>query len=338
MNEMELKHTKIKYIAIRLIKAILLILVIISLNFFLVHFMPGDPLIHILGEEEYFSLSMNYPDILEEVRAQYSLNGNIFEQYIRYLINTLTLKFGTSFITGESAVTRVFFRMKWTLFLSIIAIFLSAIIGGFLGVVAGYHKGGKFDSILTAISLFLETVPTNCLALIFLVVFAFKLRWFPVGGMTSGGTDGINKLIDIMNHMILPLSVLVIFKTSSNFLLMKSFVSQIRNDDYILVALSKGLSKSKVLFRHVLINVMVPYITVLCIQFGHIFSGAMMVEVVFSWKGMGTLIYESVIKKDYPTVQLCFLIITICVILFNFIADVLCAYIDNRIGDSMRNE
>ena len=142
----------------------------------------------------------------------------------------------------------------------------------------------------------------------------------------------------MVHHMVLPVLVLSLFRTSSNFLLMKSYVSQIREEDYITVAIAKGVSRTHVLFRHVLRNVLVPFVTTLCVQIGHILSGSMLVEVVFSWKGMGTLIYDAVNNRDYPVVQMCFLLIAICVVLFNFISDVLCMYIDPRIQDGMKNE
>ena len=319
------------------LRALGLILAIISLNFLLIHLMPGDPVVHILGEEEYYALSAQFPEKLEEVRRQYSLDGSLGKQYISYLRNVVTLQFGHSYIDGSDVVKTVLFRMKWTAVLSVCAIVLSAIFGGALGVLAGYRKGGRLDSVLTAIFLFLQTIPANCLALIALIIFAYRLHWFPIGGMTSGGLTGLAKLFSVLYHMILPVGVLSLFRTSSNFLMMKSYVSQVKDEEYMTVAVAKGISQRKVLFRHLMKNALVPYVTTICHQAGMIFSGAMLIEVVFSWKGMGTLIYDAVMVRDYPTVQMCFLIIAVCVILFNFISDVLCMSLDPRIQDGVRN-
>jgi peptide/nickel transport system permease protein len=319
------------------VRAVLLIFAIISINFVLVHLMPGDPIIHILGDEQYFRLYNQFPERLEEVRKVYSLDGSLFEQYIKYLYQVVTLQFGHSFIGGVSVVTTVLFRMKWTVILAMCSIVISALVGGSLGVIAGYHKGGKFDFVLTAILLFVETIPANCIALIALVIFSYKLRWFAVGGMVSGGLTGLARLVSTLHHMALPVLVLSLFRTSSNFLLMKSYVSQICDEDYITVAIAKGISKTHVLFRHLLRNALVPFITTICLQIGHILSGAMLIEVVFSWKGMGTLIYDAVNSRDYPTVQMCLLLIAICVVVCNFIADMLCMYIDPRIRDGIKN-
>ena len=322
-----------KRLANYLLRAAVLLFVIISLNFFLVRAMPGDPVVHILGEEQYFTLEHQHPELLAAVRADYGLDGSVLRQYGRYVYNVVTLRFGNSYTDGQDVASVVFFRLRWTLLLSLVSVVLSAIIGGALGVLAGYYKGRKVDSVLTFFALLLDTIPANCLALIALVIFAFKLRWFPVGGMSAGGVTGWAKALSIMRHMVLPVTVLSLFRSSTNFLLMKSFASQVKDEEYIAVAAAKGLPGRKVLFRHLLRNVMVPYSTMLCMQFGYIISGSMLIEVVFSWKGMGTLIYSAVQTRDYPTVQMCFLLIAVCVVAFNFLAEIISMLIDPRIKD-----
>jgi peptide/nickel transport system permease protein len=228
--------------------------------------------------------------------------------------------------------------MRWTLLLALVSIVVSSIIGGALGVIAGYHKGGKLDSGLTFFFLLLDTIPSNCLALIFLLIFGLHLRLFPISGMASGGLSGFAAVLDIMYHMALPVIVLSLFRTSTNFLLVKSFVSQIREEEYITTAVAKGIPRWRLLGKHILKSVLVPYSTMLCMQFGFIFSGSMLIEVVFSWRGMGTLIHRAVITRDYPTVQLCFLLTSACVILFHFIADILALHLDPRVKDGLMNE
>ena len=181
--------------------------------------------------------------------------------------------------------------------------------------------------------LVLNTIPSNCLAILMLIYFAFQKGLFPVSGITSGGLTGMERTIDILWHMVLPLSVMVLLRSSGNFMLMKSTVQTIRDEEYVTVARTKGYSKRQVLHRHVLKNAICPYMTSLCMQFGHILGGSMMIEVVFSWKGMGTLIYEAVNAKDFPVLQTCFLFIAICVVLFNLLADGINMLIDPRIRE-----
>ena len=320
------------------IKAVALVLVAISINFLLVQLMPGDPIVNILGETEYFLLETKYPELLEEARAKYGLDGSLAVQYFRFIRNTLTFEFGTTFSTERSVMDTVLVRMRWTLMLAFSSIVISAIIGGALGIIAGYKKGSKLDGVLTFIFLLLETIPANCLALLALMIFGFKLRWFPLSGMASGGVVGINRIFDTMYHMVLPVFVLSLFRTSSNFLMAKSFTSQIRDEEYVTTALAKGLPRRVFFGRHILKSVLVPYVTLLCMQFGFIFSGSMLIEVVFSWRGMGTLIYSGVMARDYPTVQLCFLVTSVCVVFFHLVADVLAWKFDPRIKDGMIGE
>lgn len=327
----------ISFIARYFLRAVGLIFAIISINFLLIHMMPGDPLMHILGDEQYFTLLNQFPEVLEEIRGEYHMGGSLISQYFSFLYQVVTFRFGHSFIGGQSVVSVVLFRMKWTVLLSLCAIVISSLVGGSLGVIAGYYKGGKLDGFLTAFFLFVETIPANCIALIALIIFSYRLHWLPVGGMVSGGLEGWARVCSTVQHMVLPVSVLSLFRTSSNFLLMKSYASQICEEDYITVAIAKGDSGRHVLFRHLLRNVLVPFVTTICLQIGHILSGSMLIEVVFSWKGMGTLIYDTVNTRDYPVVQMCFLLIAICVVVFNFIADLLCMWIDPRIRDGIRN-
>lgn len=222
---------------------------------------------------------------------------------------------------------------KWTLILTVPTLLLGCFLGGFLGVLAGWKPGSLFDRITTPIFLFLNTVPTNCIGIIFLVVFAFKLKLFPLNGMTTGGLTGMARFWDIVWHAMLPVMIMVLFRTSSNFLLMKSNVSQIKDEDYTVTARSKGLPERRILFRHVLKNAMLPYITSLCIQVGSLLSGSMMLEVIFGWKGMGQLFYNAVSNRDFPTAQACFIISATCVVLGNWLGDALVAAIDPRIKE-----
>ena len=314
----------------RLLEALFIVFCIITINFVLVRFMPGDPVVHIIGEDEYLRLEAEAPEVIEEVRRDYGLDQPLWVQYVTYLNKTVHLDFGNSYRTKLPVLETVMFRMRWAILLAIPAILISALLGGWLCLRAGWRKGGLLDTVCSPIMLLLNTIPTNCMAIIFLLVFAFRMGLFPISGITSGGLTGLAKAIDILWHMALPLAVLALLRTSSYYMLMKSTVQTIRDEEYIAVARSKGFSQEQVLLRHVLKNALCPYLTSVCMQFGHILGGSMLVEVVFSWKGMGTLIYDAVNTKDFPMLQTCFLFIGICVVLFNLLADVLNLIIDPR--------
>ena len=278
----------------RALIALLTIFIIITLSFLMVRFMPGDPLIHLVGEENYYYMKEFNPQELERLAEKYAMSGTLGQQYGNYLSSILHLDFGTAYSNNQPVLQNILDSCKWTLIL---------------------------------------TVPTNCIGIIFLVVFAFKLKLFPLNGMTTGGLTGMARFWDIVWHAMLPVMIMVLFRTSSNFLLMKSNVSQIKDEDYTVTARSKGLPERRILFRHVLKNAMLPYITSLCIQVGSLLSGSMMLEVIFGWKGMGQLFYNAVSNRDFPTAQACFIISATCVVLGNWLGDALVAAIDPRIKE-----
>ncbi len=315
--------------------AILTVYVVITVSFLMVRFMPGDPLVHLVGQERYYELLEDAPAELERIAERYGLNDTLWEQYVSYLKSTVTLDFGIAYSNKQPVLDNVLERAGWTLVLSVPTFILGGLLGAALGVLAGWRPGGLFDKISTPIMLFLNTVPTNCIGILFLVAFAFKLGWFPVNGMTSGGLSGLAKAADILWHAALPLTLLVLFRTAGNFLLMKSNVSQIRREEYITTAYSKGLGERKVLFVHVVKNAMLPFVTSLCMQFGGLLSGSMILEVIFGWRGMGNLFYTAVSSRDFPTAQLCFMISAVCIVAGNLLGDVVIAAIDPRIKEGL---
>ena len=324
---------KKKIIINRILISIGTIFLIITISFFLVNSMPGDPLVNIMGDEEYYKVKNSNPELLTQIAEKYGLNESLPQRYFKYLKSILTLDFGYSYVKNRPVLDVALYRLKWTLLLAVPATILSAFIGGWLGIAAGWNSGGALDRIMTPLALVMSTIPTNCVAIIVLAIFAYRLRWFPISGMTSGGLVGWAKARDVLWHMALPLLVMVLSRSCGNFIHMKSYVTQIKSEEYILTATAKGVKRSRILRRHVLKNCFLPYITVLCMQFGHIVSGSIMVEVVFTWVGMGDMMNSSISSSDFPMMQLCFLITAVCMVLSNIAADVLYVVFDPRIEE-----
>lgn len=324
---------KKKIIINRILISIGTIFLIITISFFLVNSMPGDPLVNIMGDEEYYKVKNSNPELLTQIAEKYGLNESLPQRYFKYLKSILTLDFGYSYVKNQPVLDVALYRLKWTLLLAVPATILSAFIGGWLGIAAGWNSGGALDRIMTPLALVMNTIPTNCVAIIVLAIFAYRLRWFPISGMTSGGLVGWAKARDVLWHMALPLLVMVLSRSCGNFIHMKSYVTQIKSEEYILTATAKGVKRSRILRRHVLKNCFLPYITVLCMQFGHIVSGSIMVEVVFTWVGMGDMMNSSISSSDFPMMQLCFLITAVCMVLSNIAADVLYVVFDPRIEE-----
>ena len=324
-----------KRIIRKTVTAVLTVFAIMTVSFLMVRFMPGDTLIHLVGADRYYELLEDSPKQLEHIAEIYGLNDPLGVQYLKYLRSIFTLDFGIAYSNHMPVLDNVLSCARWTLILSVPTFIIGGLLGGLAGVVAGWKPGGTFDRIMTPVMIFVNTVPTYCIGIIFLVVFAFKNGWFPVNGMTTGTTTGFAKFLDIMWHATLPLTLLIMFRTAGNFLLMKSNVSQVRGEEYVLTAYSKGLSGKKVLFRHVMKNALVPYVTSLCMQLGSLLSGSMMLEDIFGWKGMGNLFYTAVNSRDYPTAQLCFMISAVCIVAGTLLADIVISLIDPRVKDAI---
>ncbi len=320
-----------RQLSIKISTALFTILIIISISYLLIHLMPGNVLLNVVGQEEYYYLLDNNPEELDRISKKYGLDEGLGVQYIKYLKSIVTFDFGIAHYNHRPVIENVLDASKNTLLLSVPTWIIGAVLGGILGLISGWKPGSVFDKIFTPLFLFLNTLPSNCLAILLLLVFSYKLRWLPINNMVSPGVEGIERIINILWHMTLPLIVLIITRTSYNFMMMKSCVSQIRKEEYLLTAESKGLSKLGVLNYHVLRNAMLPYGTYICLQIGYILSGSMIIEVIFNWKGMGTMMYNAVNARDFPTAQLCFLISAVSVVSANLLSDIFNMYLDPRL-------
>ncbi|MCX6013542.1 MAG: ABC transporter permease [Chloroflexi bacterium] len=308
------------------VRYIIVFWLIISLNFILPRLMPGDPVKNIVGERAFYIS----PEALDSLRTRLGLDAPLYIQYFRYLGGIFTGDWGFSYLYMQPVLNSITLHLKWTLVLILPAVILGAIIASVFGSLAAWYRKSRTDAGLSALFLVSYSMPHYWLAMLFLTIFSFILGWFPLGNVTSGGLSGLPYLVDVIWHMFLPLSVITIFKAGYDFLIVRNAIVSIYGEDYLLAARARGLSEMTVLFKHALRNAIAPLATVTAIQFGVLFTGAMLVEVVFSWPGMGSLIYAAIMARDYPLLQATFLIITICVLLANFIADVLYTRLDPR--------
>lgn len=315
------------YLALQALRYVLTFLIIVTLIFLIPRMMPGDPFISVMGEEVYY----RSPDLVAELKAQYGFDQPLPEQYLSYLQNLAMRNFGYSFHYSQPVWGVIAYKLKWTLVLLVPSTILGAILGIVVGSAAGWRRSSGVDTGITSLFLFLYSMPHYWLAMLFVLIFAFYLGLFPLSGITQGGLMGATKILDVMWHMALPVAVLTLFGTAYNYLVMRNSVVQVSSEGFILTARAKGLQERDILFRHVLRNAMLPVITVLALDFGFMVSGTLLVEIVFSWGGMGTLIYDAVLARDYPLLHGCFLIITICVLVANFLADIAYAVLDPRI-------
>jgi peptide/nickel transport system permease protein len=294
--------------------------------------LPGDPLVHLIGEETYAQLEAHKPQALAEMRARYGLERPLSERYLRTLGDTLRWRLGWSFQYGRPVAEILNHRLKWTLLLMVPALGLSAILGLLLGGLAGRPGRNRLNRSIGALSLAIYATPAYCLAFLVLLVLAFSNDYLPLGGMPAQ-TDDLT-FRELGRYLAMPLTVLVLHNTAYLTIIMRAAVRQVYAEDFVLTARAKGLSPRAVRLRHVLLNALPPYVAAVAINFGFIVSGALLVEVVFAWQGMGGLMYEAVLARDYPVLSGCFLVIALAVIAANMLADLLVRLIDPRVRDN----
>jgi peptide/nickel transport system permease protein len=308
-------------IAKKAARYVLAAFLILSFNFVIPRTMPGDPLANLLGEDVALS-----PEQIAEIRSELGLDLPLYRQYLRYWSRLLRLDLGYSYQYGQKVLDLLVTRFRWTFLLVAPAIVLGAVAGALLGALAGWRPQRPASRLGTAGALTLYSTPPYFLALIILYLLSFKLGVFPLKGYYSSGS-----FFDVAHHLVLPVTVLTLFTATRNFMVMRGSVIQESARHYVTFARAKGLLDGEVLFAHVFWNASLPLVTLLALDFGFIFSGALFVEIAFSMNGMGTLIYEAVGSRDYPVLQGAFLFITVMVILANFLADLTYALIDPQI-------
>ncbi len=300
---------------------IIAVFLIISLNFIIPRSMPGDQLTNLLGEDVSLTDSS-----IAELRSEMGLDRSWSQQYLDYWWAILHLDLGYSFHLHSPVSAIIFSRMKWTLLLALPSLLLGAVLGTVLGALAGWRSGRKSQKIQTAILLTVYCTPPYFLCLLALYLLSYKLALFPLKGFYTTGFA-----MDIAHHLFLPVLVMTLFSLSRNYMIMRGSVLQERNSLYAAYARAKGLYDDEILFRHVFKNAVLPIITLLAMDFGFILSGALFIEIVFSMNGMGNLIYDALLSRDFPVLQGSFLIITVMVVSSNLLADLLYSRLDPRV-------
>jgi peptide/nickel transport system permease protein len=319
-----------KYVGRRLVQIVIIFFIILTVLFLLFRLAPGDPVSRMVDPDM-------TPEDAQRLKAQLGLDKPLGIQYLIYLKNFFTGHFGFSFHYGEPVVNIIWDRLPNTILLFTTSIILSALVGVFLGKIASWHKGKKTDSILTIGALVTHTLFLPWLALIMIWVFAYKFSWFPITGMISEdvwldpSSGFIAKSLDVMYHMVLPLSTLFLIHFGAYVLIMRSSMLETLKEDYILTARAKGLEEKVIRDRHAAPNAALPVVTSVGLSLAFSINGGALTETVFTWPGIGRELVFSVSQNDYPLAQASFLLIAAVVLVSNVVVDVLYAYLDPRI-------
>jgi peptide/nickel transport system permease protein len=323
-----------RYVLNKIVQACVTLVAIIVFNFFLFRvWSPGDPVSFLTrGQGANITLEER-----QELIREYGLDRSTWGQFTEYMRDTFTGKLGaSSFYQGEPVLS-VFLRfLPPTLLLVGVSTLFSMIIGIWMGIRSGWRRGSAFDRASMISSLVLYSMPEFWLGMVLLVLFATTLGWFPQGGFqsTQAGITGLDKVVDILNHMFLPMITLTLAYLGEYYLLMRSSLLDVLGEEYITAARAKGIRESHVLWRHAVRNALLPTVTLLALSFGFVIGGAITVELVFSYPGLGLLTFEALEAQDYALLQGMFLFFSAAVIVANLFADILYSYLDPRVREA----
>ncbi len=271
---------------------------------------------------------------IQQLREDYGLDKSLGGQFVDYVGDTARLDLGVSQKSREDVWDEILEALPWTLLLVGTGTLLATLIGSWMGVIAATRRGTKTDDGLLGFSLFTYAAPEYWIGIILILVFAVWLPWFPAGQQVTPGvefTSWFAEAWDVVDHLVLPATAMTLMLLGQYFLIMRSSMVDVMTEDFITVKRAIGLPRERVINRHAVPNALLPLVTISAIQFGAVAGGAITIETIFSWPGLGELSYNAIADKDFPVLQGTFLVFSFGVILANLLADCLYFVLDPRV-------
>ncbi len=312
------------YIFRRLFRGLITLIIAVSITFLILRLMPGDPTTIMLDPR------MNEA-ARQRLLKEFGLTKPLFTQYLLYFKQLLKGDLGYSFIYKTPVSEVILSRLPWTLLLMGLTQIVTMFIGIPLGVFAGYRKGSAWDQLINAFTIFGISVFIPWLGITLLYFFGYRIPIFPIGGAYTPGLNGTELYLNVIKHLVLPVLTLTLIYLANYVLYMRASMVDVLSEDYIRTARAKGANENKVLWKHAVKNALIPTVTMAGLLIGRMVSGAVLTETIFSYPGVGRMIYEAVGQQDYPILQGAFLILALSVIIMNIITDLLYAFLDPRV-------
>ena len=300
------------YLVTRLVNAVVTLFGLITLVFFLIHIIPGDPIEVLIGDIAHVTDK-------QALRTSLGLDQPILTQWYNYLHNLLHFNMGESLHSKKPVFNIILERLPATILLSLSSVMTAIIIAIPLGITAAVYQNTLWDRVAMGFSILGVAIPNFCMGPCLILLFSLWLGWFPVSGLNSPA------------HLILPSLTLGTALAGILARMVRTTILEILHEDYILAAAARGLSQCTILFQHALRNAALPILTVLSMQLGALLSGAVITEAIFSWPGIGQLMIEAIQKRDYPLLQGCMILIGAIYIFINLLTDLLYTFLDPRI-------
>ena len=316
---------RIPYVLNRILQTIPVILGIVILSFVLIQMAPGDPIAVFVGE------GGASPQYVAELTRRFGLDRPVSEQLLLYLGNVLRGDLGNSIHQGAPVLTIIASRAMPTIILMGFSIALGSILGVIMGVYASIKPHSLRDNSLIVAALVFYSMPSFWLGQLLIIVFSVSLGVLPAAGMYSFATTSTHPWIGIATHLVLPVTTLGLGLAAFVMRFVRASMIEALGQDYILTAQSKGLAERTVFYKHALRNALLPVVTYIGLRVAHLTSGAVVIESVFGWPGLGRLLIDALFARDYPLIMGMFIIVSLSVTLVTLVVDMLYAYIDPRI-------
>lgn len=315
------------YVARRLAGTVALLVMVVVITFCLMNLAPGDVAQVLAGDS-------GDPAYLAQLREELSLDRSLGYQIGAYVVSVAQGDLGFSVVQGEPVLDAITGRLPATLLLAAISLVIAVIVGVFLGVIAAARRGSRLDTAISVCSILGYSIPVFWFGQLLVALLAVRLGWFPAGGMTSAGAQlgGVERVADVARHLILPAATLGTLLLALVVRTTRAAMLDVLGDDYVTAARGRGIREDAVLFRHALRNAMRPVITVVTAEVGVLLGVLVLVEAVFSWPGLGTLLLDSVLSRDTPTLVGLLLFSSFVVAAVNLLGDLLYMRIDPRVS------
>ncbi|HEX8048671.1 ABC transporter permease [Rhizobium sp.] len=317
-----------RFIAGRLLKAVVILICIAILNFFLIHAAPGDPAAVMAGEA-----GETDAVFLQQLQERFGLDKPLYMQLWIYISSIIRLDLGYSYRQQLPVLQLILDRLPATLLLSVSAFVISLGLGILAGAVASARQGRWSDTLISLVTLIFYATPLFWLALMAVLLFSVQLGWLPGFGYETVGADytGFARMLDILQHLVLPAMTLGLFFMAVYVRMTRASMLEVNQLDFVKTAKAKGLRPAVIQRRHVLRNAILPVVTLAGLQAGQLVGGAVLIETVFAWPGIGRLMFDALSQRDYNLLLGVFIVSAAMVLLFNLITDVLYRIVDPRI-------
>jgi peptide/nickel transport system permease protein len=322
---------RLPYLLRKVLQLLALLFAVVVFNFLLFHVLPGDPI------QLYARSGRLTPEVVAHLRSLFGLDKPLWEQFLIYLRDLLHGDLGFSYTYRRSVASIVGERLVNTMVLLGAATLFVTVLGIVAGVYAASRRGSKTDNTTVISSLVMWSMPTFWTAMLLLFAFGVWFQVLPTTGISTPlatYSSPLGPVLDVGRHLVLPTLTLVMVDIGQFVLITRSSLVDVLTEDFVTTAKAKGMSRRRVVWGHAVRNGMLPVVTATALYVGIVVGGAIQVETVFSWPGMGELTYEAVLRRDYPVLEACFLLFAVTVIVFNFLADLLYRVLDPRVREA----